>query len=106
MTHEPRTPKDRPQSLAAPAAPDEPWAELRRFTAARLAVHAGGGYDVVFVVADGLSAHAVETHAEPVLALLLPRLVSANWRIAPLVVARHGRVALGDAVAGAPGAEI
>jgi ethanolamine ammonia-lyase small subunit len=74
--------------------------------AARLAAHSGGGYDVAFVVADGLSARAVETHAQPVLALLIPRLASAGWRVAPLVVARHGRVALGDAVARALAAEI
>jgi ethanolamine ammonia-lyase small subunit len=74
--------------------------------AARLAAHSGGGYDVAFVVADGLSARAVETHAQPVLALLIPRLASAGWRVAPLVVARHGRLALGDAVARALAAEI
>ena len=62
-----------------------------------LAAHAGSGYDVAFVVADGLSARAVATHAQPLLAQVLPRL--ADWRIAPLVVARLGRVALGDAVA-------
>jgi ethanolamine ammonia-lyase small subunit len=73
--------------------------------AAPLAAHASG-FDLAIVVADGLSARAVETHAQPVLALLLPRLAAANWRIAPIVVARHGRVALGDAVARALGAEI
>lgn len=65
---------------------------------ATLARH-GSGYDVAFVVADGLSARAVEMHARPVLADLLPVLRRESWRIAPLVVARHGRVALGDAIA-------
>jgi ethanolamine ammonia-lyase small subunit len=74
--------------------------------AARLAAHAGSGYDLAFVIADGLSARAVETHAQPVLALLIPRLAAASWRVAPLVVVRHGRVALGDAVARALNAEI
>jgi ethanolamine ammonia-lyase small subunit len=41
-----------------------------------------------------------------VLSLVLPRLVAEGWRIAPLVVASHGRVALGDAIAGALKAEI
>ncbi len=72
--------------------------------AALLAAHAGAGYDVVFIVADGLSARAVEAHAQPLLVEVLPRL--KDWRIAPLVVARHGRVAIGDAVARALAAEI
>ncbi|HLH87510.1 MAG TPA: ethanolamine ammonia-lyase subunit EutC [Xanthobacteraceae bacterium] len=70
--------------------------------AATLAPHAGA-YDVAFVIADGLSARAVQTHAAPLLAAVLPRL--AGWRIAPLVVVRHGRVAVGDAVATALGAQ-
>jgi ethanolamine ammonia-lyase small subunit len=57
------------------------------------------GHDVAFVVADGLSARAVQMHARPVLADLLPVLRRESWRIAPLVIARHGRVALGDAIA-------
>jgi len=65
---------------------------------AALAAH-GSGFDVAFVVADGLSARAVQTHAQPVLAGVLPMLQTEGWRIAPLVIARHGRVALGDAIA-------
>src|SRR4051794_20281989 len=173
----------RPPPIVQPPAPDEPWAELRRFTAARIAlprsgaslatapllefrlaharardaVHApldpatlcaelaplglpvltvasaaqdrqqylmrpdlgrrladdaaallvaqaGSGYDVAFIVADGLSARPVATHAGPLLAQTLPRL--DGWRIAPLVVARLGRVALGDVIANALNAEI
>ncbi len=63
-----------------------------------LAAHAGQ-YDVVFVVSDGLSARAVQTHAAPVMAAVLPALRAEGWRIAPFIVAQHGRVALGDAVA-------
>ena len=64
-----------------------------------LASHGRSGFDMVFVVADGLSARAVQVHAPAVLAGILPALRTEGWRIAPLVVARHGRVALGDAVA-------
>ncbi|RAI42597.1 ethanolamine ammonia-lyase subunit EutC [Rhodoplanes roseus] len=68
-----------------------------------LAPHAGA-WDLVLVVTDGLSAQAVERHAAPLLAGLLPGLTAEGWRVAPLVVVRHGRVAVGDAVAAALGA--
>jgi len=71
--------------------------------AAVLAPHAGA-CDVAFVIADGLSARAVQAHAAPVLAAVLPRLRTERWRVAPLCVVRHGRVAIGDAVACALGA--
>jgi len=81
--------------------------------AADLAPHAGR-YDVAFVVADGLSARAVQTHAPPVLAGVIeklragaPRSSSSTliWRVAPLAIVRHGRVAIGDAIANALGAD-
>ena len=56
-------------------------------------------YDIVFVIADGLSTRAVQSHAAPVLAHLLPALEKQNWKIAPLVIVRNGRVAIGDVVA-------
>jgi ethanolamine ammonia-lyase small subunit len=71
-----------------------------------LSNQAHDGYDVAFVVADGLSARAVATHARPLLAEILPRLTDERWRIAPLAVVRHGRVAIGDAVAAALAADI
>lgn len=58
-----------------------------------------GEYDLSIVVADGLSARAVLTHARPTLAVLLPILNGEHWRIAPVVIVRHGRVAIGDAIA-------
>jgi ethanolamine ammonia-lyase small subunit len=69
-----------------------------------LTPHAGS-YDVAFVIADGLSARAVQNHASPVLAGLVPALQNEGWRIAPLVIARHGRVALGDGIAALLGAD-
>ena len=65
-----------------------------------LAAHRGD-YDVAFVIADGLSALAVQRHAEPFLALTIAALRAEAWNIAPLVIVRHGRVAIGDAVAAA-----
>ncbi|MFT4045085.1 MAG: ethanolamine ammonia-lyase subunit EutC [Solimonas sp.] len=58
---------------------------------------AAGGYDLAFVVADGLSAAAVNAHAAALLATLAPRL--ADWKLAPVVLAAQARVALGDEVA-------
>lgn len=59
-------------------------------------------YDVVLVVADGLSPLAVSTHAVPLLREILDRL--DGWRVAPVVVATQARVALGDEIATAVGA--
>jgi ethanolamine ammonia-lyase small subunit len=68
-----------------------------------LAPHAGS-YDVVFIISDGLSALATQNHAAPLLAEVVPALAKRGWRIAPIVIVRHGRVAIGDAVATALGA--
>jgi ethanolamine ammonia-lyase small subunit len=86
---------DRPQYLMRPdlgrrLAPD---ADML------LQAHAGSGHDVALVVTDGLSARAVERHAAPLLAALLPQLRADGWCVAPLTLVRHGRVAIGDAVA-------
>lgn len=55
---------------------------------------------LAFVVCDGLSALAVQTQAAALLAELLPALQPD----AAVIIARHGRVALGDAIAEALGA--
>jgi ethanolamine ammonia-lyase small subunit len=56
------------------------------------------GHDLVFVLADGLSARAVATHALPLLDRALPAL--AAWRIGPALVVEQGRVAVGDEIGG------
>jgi ethanolamine ammonia-lyase small subunit len=55
-----------------------------------------GHRELVFVIADGLSALAVMRHAVPVLQALQPLL--AGEAIAPIVIAQQARVALGDEV--------
>ena len=55
-------------------------------------------FNVVFVVTEGLSARAV-AHARPLLAEILPALPGDHWRVAPLIIVRLGRVAVGVAVA-------
>ena len=62
--------------------------------------------DVVFVVADGLSALAVQRHAINVLAALEPAVVAQGWSVAPLCVVRQGRVAIGDEIGALLGARL
>ena len=62
--------------------------------------------DVVIVLADGLSALATQSSAPPFLAALAPLLDTTGTRLAPLVLARQARVALGDQVASALGARM
>lgn len=67
--------------------------------ASRLAL---GNHDAVFVLADGLSANAVHLHAPMLLRATIERL--PGWRIAPVILARQARVALGDDIGAALGA--
>jgi ethanolamine ammonia-lyase small subunit len=53
--------------------------------------------DIAVVIADGLSAVAVQQHAAPLLAALRAR-AAQRWSAIPVVLARQGRVALGDAI--------
>jgi ethanolamine ammonia-lyase small subunit len=55
-----------------------------------------GEWDLAIVIGDGLSAPAVHAHAAPVAVRLIDRL--ADWRVAPIVLARMARVALGDEI--------
>ena len=62
----------------------------------QLAGQAAGPCDLVLVLADGLSATAINSHALPLLRLLMPRLQQAGFRLGPVVLAEQARVALGD----------
>jgi ethanolamine ammonia-lyase small subunit len=59
---------------------------------------AGDGGDIVFVMADGLSALAVMSHALPLLDEGLPLLRREGWTIGTVVVVEQGRVAIGDEI--------
>ena len=65
----------------------------------------GARHDLAFVIADGLSALAIEQHALPFLRILMRRLASENWSLAPLAIVRQGRVAVGDEVGELLGAQ-
>ena len=69
--------------------------------ASRAALDRPGTYDIGFVIADGLSALAIERHALPFLRSFLGTAV-----MAPLVIVRQGRVAVGDEVAELLGIEL
>jgi len=57
-----------------------------------------GSYDLVFVIADGLSARAIAAHATPLLQATIAPLRAEGWRIGPLVIVSQGRVAIGDEI--------
>lgn len=71
--------------------------EKSRAALAEMANEASG-YDVVFVIGDGLSSFAIEENAAPFLEAILPPLAQQGWRVAPLIVVREARVAVGDEV--------
>jgi ethanolamine ammonia-lyase small subunit len=71
----------------------------------RLRLHArAGGWDIVFVVADGLSAAAVTAHAAPVLSYCLAGL--SGLAVAPVMCAEQARVAIADEIGEAIGARL
>jgi ethanolamine ammonia-lyase small subunit len=55
--------------------------------------------DAVIIVADGLSSKAIEHHAVSFIELLLPSLQTKAFQMPPLCLVKHGRVAIGDAIA-------
>ena len=71
--------------------------ELRAECRATLTSLAPHTRDTVFVIADGLSAFAVQRHAVPLL-VALRGLLPDTFEIPPIILAHQGRVALGDAI--------
>lgn len=63
-----------------------------------------GAQSLALIVADGLSALAVERHTAPLLTALLPHL--DGWQLTPLCVVEQARVAIGDEIGLALGAQI
>jgi ethanolamine ammonia-lyase small subunit len=72
----------------------------------RLDAAPGAGSDLCLVVADGLSGLAAERHAVPLAVAVAERLTTEGWRVAPVVVVRHGRVAIGDEIGARLGASL
>jgi ethanolamine ammonia-lyase small subunit len=74
------------------------------FSSAHLSQPQRGSPILALIVADGLSALAVERHVPPLLNELLPHL--QDWTLAPICVVEQARVAIGDEIGSALGAQI
>ncbi len=55
-------------------------------------------FDVAIVIADGLSALAIERHAAPLIAAIVPTLREEGWSLAPISIVIQARVAIGDQI--------
>jgi len=62
-------------------------------------------FDLAIVVADGLSAVAVQQNTLPFLQALGRRLEAEEWSLAPVCIVQQGRVAVGDEVGWLLGAD-
>ncbi len=54
--------------------------------------------DIAIIIADGLSATAINNHAVPLLEILIPFLQQLGFSIAPLSITQLGRVAIADEI--------
>jgi ethanolamine ammonia-lyase small subunit len=52
--------------------------------------------DIAIILADGLSATAVNENAVGLLQALIPQLLAAGFKLAPISMVEQGRVAIGD----------
>src|SRR5271156_2079964 len=68
-------------------------------------IPAANSYDVLFVIADGLSALAVDRHALPLLDATVS-LLDPAWSIAPICIVEQARVAVADLIGETLGAKV
>jgi ethanolamine ammonia-lyase small subunit len=62
--------------------------------------------NLIFVVADGLSAAAAHAHAAPLIGMTLARLHGSGLRGGPVAIVAGGRIAIGDEIGGLLGADL
>jgi ethanolamine ammonia-lyase small subunit len=62
--------------------------------------------DVAIIIADGLSATAVNSNTIQLLQILMPMLAAVKLRPAPITLVKQGRVAIADEIAYALGAKL
>lgn len=72
--------------------------QLDEASAMQLSECAGPGCDLAVVIADGLSALAVQRHALPMLERIVELAAAEDWRLGPVAVVEQGRVAVGDEI--------
>lgn len=72
--------------------------QLHEATAQTLTIYASP-CDVCIIIADGLSAHAVNTNAIPLINALMPLFKGMKYKLSPVILAEQARVALADPVA-------
>jgi ethanolamine ammonia-lyase small subunit len=72
----------------------------------RLLKDNAANFDICIILADGLSATAINANAIPLLQNLMPLLMGMNYSLAPLCLASRARVALSDHIAAALGAKL
>ncbi|HTD98272.1 MAG TPA: ethanolamine ammonia-lyase subunit EutC [Mucilaginibacter sp.] len=70
--------------------------QLNEESISQLTDYNENGIDVVIVIADGLSATAVNNNAIGLLKILIPQIVSAGLKPAPICLVKQGRVAVAD----------
>jgi len=79
---------------------------LDQASRSQLQARAAAGCELALVLADGLSAQAIEQNALPFLQALWPRIALEGWTLAPLSIVEQGRVAVGDEVGALLGARM
>ena len=62
--------------------------------------------DIALVIADGLSATAIEQNAVPFLEMLIPALNASSYTLAPVSLVEKGRVAVADEIGSILGARL
>ena len=61
-------------------------------------------YDIALVIADGLSARAIQQNVLPFFELLFPPLKESGYVLAPVSLVKEGRVAVADEIGSILGA--
>ncbi|MGY4823402.1 ethanolamine ammonia-lyase subunit EutC [Stutzerimonas chloritidismutans] len=71
---------------------------LDEASATTLDEHAGDGCDLALVIADGLSALAVQRHAAPMALKIAEHCQAESWSLGPISLVEQGRVAIADEI--------